>query len=216
MQEESFGKMLPRILFPYVQQWADRSGMTLLSRLLVDEQFRGLIEKYGDEIVMTVARAAVPAPTGRATGGRPVYGGRPANGSRPANGGTPASHSESFGGETDANANDLRDLHDRVLAMEAQQDAQQVLFQTMRTRIRPLALALGCCPECFAGLDACPGCWGRSKVGFHPPDHALLQTQIIRPLAERGVSLVLTDATAARRSKESSATRKRSKPWPKK
>ena len=197
MQAETLGKVLPRILFPYVQQWADRSGMTLLSRLLVDEQFRGLIEKYGDEIVMQMAHAAV----------------RPINGR--GNGSKPAAHGESFGGEMDTNAKDLRDLHDRVLAMEAQQDAQQALFQTLRNKIRPLALALGCCPQCFVGVDGCPACWGRSKVGLHPPDDALLQTQIIQPLTERGVSLVPADATAGRRSK-GPATRKRSKPWPKK
>src|SRR4051794_21915962 len=102
MHAESLGKVLPRILFPYVQQWADRQGMTLLSRLLVDEQFRGLIEKYGDEIVMQVARAAV----------------QPVNGSGKTNGSRPAAYRESFGVDPDTNGNDLRDLHDRVLAME--------------------------------------------------------------------------------------------------
>ena len=51
MENESLGKVLPRILFPYVQQWAERSGFTLLTRLLVDEQFLGLVEKYADEMV---------------------------------------------------------------------------------------------------------------------------------------------------------------------
>jgi hypothetical protein len=199
MQAESLGKVLPRILFPYVQQWADRQGMTLLSRLLVDDQFRGLIEKYGDEIVMQMARAAV----------RPPVNGR-SNGSRQ------AAYAEAFGVESDTNANDLRDLHDRVLAMEAQQDAQQALFQTLRDKSRPLALALGCCPLCFVGVEGCPGCQGRSKVGLHPPDFALLDAQIVQPLAERGVSVVVTDSSAGHRSKESIATTKRSKTWPRK
>jgi len=198
MHAESLGKVLPRILFPYVQQWADRSGMTLLSRLLVDDQFRALIEKYGDEIVMQMARAAV----------------RPANGRT--NGSGPAAFHESFGVETETNGNDLQDLHDRVLAMEAQQDAQQALFETLRKKSRPLALALGCCPLCFVGIEGCPGCQGRSRVGMHPPDHALLESQIVQPLAECGVSMVVTDATARRSSKASTATRKRSKTWPKK
>ena len=55
-KRESLGKVLPRILFPYVQQWAESSGFTLLSRLLVDEQFQGLIEKYGDEMVTLMAQ----------------------------------------------------------------------------------------------------------------------------------------------------------------
>src|SRR4029434_4750217 len=60
MQAETLGKVLPRILFPYVQQWADRQGMTLLSRLLVDEQFRGLLEKYGDEVMSRVMQPGYP------------------------------------------------------------------------------------------------------------------------------------------------------------
>jgi hypothetical protein len=192
--------VLPRILVPYVQQWADRQGMTLLSRLLVDEQFRGLIEKYGDEIVMQMARAAV----------------QPVNGSARTNASRPAAYAESFGVEPDANANDLRDLHDRVLAMEAQQDAQQALFQALREKSRPLALALGCCPLCFVGVEGCPGCQGRSKVGLHPPDFALLDAQIVQPLAERGVTVVVTDSSAGHRAKESIATTKRSKTWPRK
>jgi hypothetical protein len=66
MQSETLGKMLPRILFPYVQQWAERSGMTLLSRLLVDEQFRGLLEKYGDEVMSRVMQPGYPPGNGYA------------------------------------------------------------------------------------------------------------------------------------------------------
>src|SRR5262245_52998653 len=206
MQTESLGKVLPRILFPYVQQWAERSGMTLLSRLLVDEQFRALIEKYGDEIVTRMAQAAPPPYTGNGRG----------NGSRP------ASRVESHAGGADANANananpnDLTSLHDRVLAMEAQQEAQQALFESLRTKIRPLALALGCCPECVVGVDACPRCWGRSRVGHYRPDFALLESHIIKPLAARGVPLVLREtamSSAGHHTKEPVATRKRSRPW---
>src|SRR5215813_5325881 len=97
MQAESLEKMLPRILFPYVQQWAERSGMTLLSRLLVDEQFRGLLEKYGDEVMSRVMQPAPPmgpppghapqqngdpvSPTFASPGASPVANDSPLNGS---------------------------------------------------------------------------------------------------------------------------------------
>jgi len=203
MQTESLGKVLPRILFPYVQQWAERSGMTLLSRLLVDEKFRGLIEKYGDEIVTRMAQAAPP----------------PGNGNGKGNGSKFASRVEPRGSETDANTGDLTHLHDRVMAMEAQQEAQQALFEILRTRIRPLALALGCCPECLVGVEGCPKCWGQSRVAHYKPDYTLLAVKIVNPLAARGVPLVLSEISASRRnhhSTQSTATRKRSRPWPKK
>src|SRR6516225_9248967 len=72
MQTESMGKMLPRILLPYVQQWAERSGMTLLSRLMVDEQFRGLLEKYGDEVMSRVMLPGFPPGNAPRQGGDPV------------------------------------------------------------------------------------------------------------------------------------------------
>src|SRR5215471_1430636 len=105
MQSETLGKMLPLILFPYVQQWAERSGLTLLSRLLVDEQFRGLIERYGDEMVIRMGQ-----------------GDKPGNGHGQGNGKNPAPRAEPRVSEADAHANDLTDLQDRVLAMEAQQE----------------------------------------------------------------------------------------------
>lgn len=203
MHTESLGKVLPRILLPYVQQWAERSGMTLLSRLLVDEQFRTLIEKYGDEIVTRMAQAAPP----------------PGNGNGKGNGTKLASRAEPRGGEPDANASDLASLHDRVLAMEAQQEAQQALFDVLRAKIRPLALALGCCPECLVGVEGCPKCWGQSKVAHYKPDYTLLATNVVNPLAARGVPLVLSDwpaPAADHHSRQSTATRKRSRPWPKK
>jgi|SRR5688572_3514275 len=197
MQTEPLGKVLPRILLPYIQQWAERSGMTLLSRLLVDEQFRGVLERYGDELVTRMAQAAPPMGNGN---GR-------ANGSKPASRAEPAA----VGGD----AADLTSLQDRVLAMEAHQETQQALFELLRTRIRPLALALGCCPECVVGVDGCPKCWGRSRVGFYPPDYTVLETQIVRPLAARGVPLVLhgNKVPGDGPSRESTATRKRSRAW---
>jgi hypothetical protein len=199
MQMESWGKMLPAIVFPYVQQWAERSGLTLLAQLLVDEQFRALFEKYGDEMVRRMARGSHT----------------PGNGNGQGNGKGPAPRGEPRVGEADRKASDFTDLQDRVLAMEAQQEAQQALFELLRSKIRPLALALGCCPECLVGVDGCPNCWGRSRVANYPPDYTLLQTQIVSPLAARGVPLVLNE-TKVSSARESTAMRKRSKPWPKK
>jgi hypothetical protein len=196
MQMDSLGKVLPAIVFPYVQQWAERSGLPLLAQLLVDEQFRSLLEKYGDEMLRHMAQ------------GEPT----PGNGNGHINGMQPAFSAEPRAGEADARASDFTDLQDRVLAMQAQQEAQQALFELLRSRIRPLALALGCCPECLVGVDGCPNCWGQSKVAHYPPDYRLLEAVVVSPLAARGVPLVLNEG------KVSSAreSRKRSKPWPKK
>jgi hypothetical protein len=199
MQMESLGKMLPAILFPYVQQWAERSGFTLLAQLLVDEQFRALFEKYGDEMVRHMAQG----------------GDAPANGNGRGNGNGSAPYVEPRIGEADPKASDLTDLQNRVLAMEAQHEAQQALFELLRSKIRPLALALGCCPECLVGADICPKCWGRSGVAYYPPDYALLEAQVVQPLAARGIPLVL-NARKTPSARESTAMRKRSKPCPNK
>jgi len=202
MQTESLGKLLPRILFPYAQQWAERSGLTLLSRLLVDDQFRELIEKYGDELVTRMAQTNHV----------------PGNGNGRRIGNKPASPVGRRASDPDANASDLTNLQDRVLAMEAQQEAHQALFELLRSKIRPLALALGCCPECLVGVEACPKCRGQSKVAYYPPDYTLLETQVVSPLATRGVPLVLGErkvSSTGRQSRQSSATRRRSRPWPK-
>lgn len=198
MQTQSFGKMLPGILFPYVQQWAERSGLTLLSRLLVDEQFRELFEKYGDEMVTSMAMASSYTP---------------GNGHEQGNGKEPGPRAEPRFSEADANASVWTDLQDRVLAMEAQQKAQQALFELLRAKIRPLALALGCCPECLVGVTGCPKCWGQSKVGHYPPDYVLLEAEVVSPLAARGVPLVLIEEKVS--SAEELTVRERSKSCPK-
>jgi hypothetical protein len=170
---ESLGKALPGILFPYLQQWAERSGLTLLSQLLVDEQFRGLFEKYGDAMLTLMAQGSYATGTG--------------NGQ--VNGKEPAPRANPRVGEADANSSDLSDLQDRVLAREA----QQALLELLRSKIRPLALALGCCPECLVGAAGCPKCWGQSKVGLYPPDYMLLEAEVVSPLAALGVPLVLNE-----------------------
>jgi hypothetical protein len=184
--------VLPKILLPYIQQWAERSGMSLLSRLLVDEQFRALLERYGDELVTRIAQPAPPIGTGNGNGGH-------------------QRRTESHGDHD--GTTDLTNLQDRVLAMEAHQERQQALFERLRTKIRPLTLALGCCPECIVGVEGCSKCWGRSRVALFAPDYTLLEAQVVGPLAARGVPLVLNGRAASsmnRQSKTSTATKKRS------
>lgn len=198
MENESLGKVLPRTLLPYVHQWADRSGYTLLSRLLVDEQFQGLVEKYADEVVTLMSSST------------------PTNGNARGSGKKSAPSAEPRVSEADADADDVASLHDRLLALEAQQEMQQALFEALRIKIRPLALALGCCPECMVGFEGCLKCGGQSKVGHYPPDYALLEAQIVTPLAARGVPLSLNEKKVSgtgRRSKAATTIRKESKAW---
>jgi hypothetical protein len=205
MPTESLGKVLPQIVLPYVQQWADRSGLTLLSRLLADDKFRELIEKYSDGLAIPLS------PTGAA----------PGNGKGQTNGHRPTSHAEPHvrNVRTEATAGDLTSMHARLLAMEAQHESDLNLFATLRLQIRPLALALGCCPKCLVGVEGCPKCLGRSKVAHYQPDYTLLKMQIVNPLAARGVPLTLSETTpsvSGDESRESSTKTRSSKPWPKK
>ena len=188
MQSESLGKMLPRILFPYVQQWAERSGMTLLSRLLVDEQFRGLLEKYGDEVMSRVMQPGA------------------APGSAPQQGGDPVAPNYASPGAADSllNGSSLAKLQKRVVAMEA----QETVLAILRNRMRPLALALGCCPECLVGVEGCPKCWGQSRVAYYPPDVSLLEAQVVNPLVSRGVPLQLNEPGRTHARKSNGARRR--------
>jgi hypothetical protein len=195
MQTEPLGKTLPRILFPYFQQWAERSGMTFLSRLLVDEQFRALLEKYGDEVVTRVTQ--------------PSY--RPANTSNQGDKQAPPSCANPGVSEASANGSSLAKLQERVLAMEAQENVLAIV----RHRMRPLALALGCCPECLVGVEGCPNCWGKSRVAYYPPDVTLLEAQVVNPLAAHGVPLLLSEPRRSS-AKTTTAARKRRKSWLKK
>jgi hypothetical protein len=190
MQPESLGKMLPRILFPYVQQWAERSGMTLLSRLMVDEQFRGLLEKYGEELMSGLMQAGFP------------------QGNAPQQASDPVALQGASPGATDnpLNGSSLAKLQERVLAMEA----QETVLSVLRNRMRPLALALGCCPECLVGLDGCPKCWGQSRVAYFPPDVSLLEAQVVNPLAARGVPLQFNEMDRTRDRKSNGVRRRTS------
>lgn len=198
MQMESLGRMLPAIVFPYVQQWAERAGLPLLSQLLVDEQFRALLEKYGDEMMKQMARSASGEANGHAHGNGHANGNGYANGNGHASEIVPLVTQEPMVDEP---------VPDRAL-----QETQQALLELLRIKIRPLALALGCCPECLVGIDGCPNCWGQSKVGYYPPDHRLLEAAVISPLAARGVPIVLNEGTT----QKPNATRKRSRSWPRK
>lgn len=220
MSTDSLGKMLPRILFPYVQQWAERSGMTLVSRLLVDEQFRALLEKYGDEVLTRMAQAQRPSPASAATSAAASYS--TANGT--ANGhaadlADPPGADPRFS-EPAINGSSLSKLQERVLAMEA----QETVLSILRNRMRPLALALGCCPECLVGVEGCPKCWGQSRVAYYPPDISLLEAQVVSPLAARGVPLQLREAHRSEpqrnepqrsRTRKSSTARRRNGSWSK-
>ena len=212
MQIDSLGRMLPAIVFPYMQQWAERAGLPLLSQLLVDEQFRSLLEKYGDEMMKLMAGSASGNANGHAYGNGNTNG----NGHTNRNG-----HANGNGhGHGNGHASEIvpvvtqqpivgEAVADRAQAME---ETQQALLELLRIKIRPLALALGCCPECLVGIDGCPNCWGQSKVGYYPPDHRLLEAAVIAPLVARGVPLVLNEAKA----QQPIAAKKRSRSWPRK
>jgi hypothetical protein len=195
METQSIGKIIPKILLPYAQQWAERSGLTLLSKLLEDEHLHALVEKYGTELAM---RTAAPAPHfGNANG----HGNGHGNGK----GNVPVS-SNTNGTEADANARHLARIQERLSTLEIQHELQQAMFDELRTRVRPLALALGCCPECFVGIAGCQKCGGRSSVGTYPPDEVLLEEQVIGPLVAHGVQLRLREKKIAVRGRQSSGS----------
>jgi hypothetical protein len=182
--------------------------MTLVSRLLVDDQFRALLEKYGDEVMTRLAQANQrPAPASAADSGAAYDS---ANG----HGGADAPCADPRFSEQVANSS-LSKLQERVLAMEA----QETVLSILRNRMRPLALALGCCPECLVGVEGCPKCWGQSRVAYYPPDVSLLEAQVVNPLAARGVPLQLSEPhrNQPRRSgpRKSSTARRRNGSWSK-
>jgi len=205
MEPQSVGKMLPRVLIPYAQQWAERSGMTLLSRLLEDEHFGALVEKYGEELAIRATAPAAPA----------VMRNHQWNGQQTVSRGGTVVEANVI--ETNLNGRHLANLQDRISSLEAEHAMQQAMFEQLRIKIRPLAQALGCCPECFIGVFGCGTCGGRSSVGSYPPDHALLEELVIKPLADRGVPLNLAQAkTSARARQSNESTTKEKKSWPKK
>src|SRR5574341_1344295 len=203
MQPESLGKLLPRVFLPYAQQWAERSGMPLLSKLLVDDHLRALIERYGDELLERFSQAQRAAPKGKGK----------------ANGRKPALHLVGDEAQPAGEDAELSDLNERLHAIEAQYELLLGVLETVRTKMKPLAASLGCCPECLVGVTGCHKCLGKSKVGYYEPDAALLQSVIVDPLAARGVPLALVETPprpARRAADDSPETRTRSKQWPRK
>jgi hypothetical protein len=162
---ESIGKLLSQFVLPFGQQWAASSGYPMLSKLLADEQLHGLVARYGDSMLAAVVEAKAKAAA-----------------TRP-------------GPRADAGVEsvELQNLAARLSAVETQHQQLSTLLETVRTRMRPLAQALGCCPECLVGVEVCPACWGKSTVGAYPPDLDLLRSRIVDPLAANGVQLRLTD-----------------------
>lgn len=200
METQSVGKILPRVLLPYAQQWAERSGMTLLSRILEDEQFGALVEKYGEEIAIRATTPATPFGVGN----------HEWNGKQPV-------PRRATVVEGNGNGRYLENLQDRISALEAEHQLQLAMFEQLRAKIRPLAQALGCCPECFVGVMGCRTCGGRSTVGTYAPDHDLLMDRVVNPLVARGVPLSFDQVKAPVRARHTNqSTAKEKKTWPRK
>jgi hypothetical protein len=183
MEIESIGKLLPRLLLPHAQNWAQRVGNTFLSNLLVDDQFRLLIEQLGGELQSRVAERTLTGKKRRA---------RKSSSSKPA--------------ESESQNNDLKAMQERLSALEEQCELQQTIFDTVRKKIRPLALALGRCTECLVGVELCPKCAGRGKVGAYSPDEAMLNQKIIAPLVAQGIPLTLRAKKGSKSARRTPAT----------
>jgi hypothetical protein len=192
MEPDSTGVLLPKVVFPYLRQWADHSGFEILSKLLDDEQLLSLVQRYADQLI----------PEPRPGNSTPVNGAAGRNGNRAtaANGARHPSYRPASSPRSPRapEQSDSSELHARVDAMEGQLLAQQAVLEMLRAKIRPLAQALGCCPECVVGLEHCPRCFGRSAVGHFEPDRELLRALVLEPLATCGVPLSMGGESPAR------------------
>jgi hypothetical protein len=168
-QPESASKLLSQLLLPFGQQWAASNGYPMLSKLLGDEDLHALVTRYGDSMLAAWAEA------------------------REAAAAKPGPRAEAICGDAE-----LAKLGARLTAIEAQHQQLRTLLATVQIKMRPLAQALGCCPECLVGVEGCPACWGKSTVAANPPDLELLQARIVNPLAASGVPLQLNAATRRR------------------
>ena len=211
IEAESIEVLFPKIVLPYLRQWAESSRSEIFSQLLVDEQFLSLLARYGSQFI--------PKP-GKKADEPFAYKRSRANG----NGAHPPKTFDAepvFQKAADVNEKELdsNQFYERLCALEgllkeqsAEIDAQQAMLQTVRTRIRPLATALGCCPECVVGLETCPWCFGKSKVGLFEPNPELLKDLVLDPLAVRGTSIALQSKSEARpRRRRSPTTTKKGK-----
>ena len=78
--------------------------------------------------------------------------------------------------------------------MNAEEEAGSLegWFLAIHAAFAPLASALGCCPDCFVGMEGCPTCGGEGSIGgFQKPNPRLLKSLIIQPLQAVGVPLKL-------------------------
>lgn len=175
-QIESIGKLVSQYLIPFGQQLATSSGHPSLARLLADEQLHQLMARYSDSVLSAFSEPGGPGARER---GRPNENGAPVAAS--------------------VDDTELRDLNARLATAEAQSLQLLTLLEAVRTKMRPMAKALGCCQECLVGIDGCPACWGKSAVGGNQPDLEQLQSLIVEPLAASGVPLRLDDAPRRQR-----------------
>jgi hypothetical protein len=169
MEIESIGKLLPRLILPHAQDWAQRTGQTFLSKLLVDDQFRMLVERFGAQLESRARSATEQTRSGKRK----------------------KAQKNSSSADCESQHQDLKATQERLAALEEQCELQQAIFETVRKKIRPLALALGSCTECLVGVELCTKCAGRGKVGAYKPDCALLSEEIIAPLAAQGTPIIL-------------------------
>jgi hypothetical protein len=165
-------RLISQVVLPYGQQWAASNGYPLIAKLLAEEPLHDLVARYGDSMLAAWAEARAAA--AKANAGHNGPGVRAGAGVESA---------------------ELQQLNARLTAIEAQHQQLLTLLETVRTKMRPLAQALGCCPECLVGIEGCPCCWGKSAVGSNPPDLELLKARIIEPLAASGVPLQLNEVT---------------------
>jgi hypothetical protein len=168
MSPDSISKLISQVLLPLGQQWAAGNGYPTLSKLLADEQLHGLIARHGESMLAAWGEAKSAAAKRNAAQARSAPQMEPS-----------------------ADNMELKQLTERLSAIEAQNQQVLGLLEMVRTKMRPLAQALGCCPECLVGVEICPACWGKSTVGGNPPDAELLKTYIVEPLAAGGVPLRL-------------------------
>jgi hypothetical protein len=181
--------------------------MTLLSKVLEDEHFRALVETYGCELAMRTMNSKPSYVNTSGYGNRSDHHTdfyRNENGNNRGRDGDPMTSPQRSNGANDEDAKYLSGLQDRLSTLEMQHEFQQAMFQELRNRVRPLAQALGCCPECLVGVIGCQRCGGKSGVGTYAPDESLLEEHVIQPLAARGLQLRLRGSKTAAKDRQSS------------
>jgi hypothetical protein len=180
MTFDSFGKLVPGLILPHAQEWAARAGHTQLSKILVDEQLRSLLEKIGEEIE---SRA-------RSNNAR-VKNGHGKQSERRPHDGPDVDEMERQTRDGASGNDELMQLQERLSRLETEYEWQQKVLEIIRKKVQPIAAALGSCTDCLVGVAGCPKCHGRGKVGSAKSDLAALNDAIVKPLAASGVPLSL-------------------------